>query len=98
MKTMEETYKRYLLWKAEVDKAAQAPENQKVIEQIREKYELDELTDNIRLYQNANLLKGGPDAKKFGWDGLAATKPTANMNDIVYVSVCVQTRKLLCVI
>ena len=67
MKTMEETYKRYLLWKAEVDKAAQAPENQKVIEQIREKYELDELTDNIRLYQNANLLKGGPDAKKFGF-------------------------------
>ena len=67
MKTMEETYKRYLLWKVEVDKAAQAPENQKVIEQIREKYELDELTDNIRLYQNANLLKGGPDAKKFGF-------------------------------
>jgi len=67
MKTMEETYKRYLLWKAEVDKAAQAPENQKILEQIREKYKLDDLTDNVRLYQNANLLKGGPDAKKFGF-------------------------------
>ena len=67
MKSMEETYKRYLLWKAEVDKAAQAPENQKVLEQIREKYKLDDLTDNVRLYQNANLLKGGPDAKKFGF-------------------------------
>jgi hypothetical protein len=67
MKTMEATHNRYLLWKAEVDKAAQAPENQKVIEQIRKKYKLDDLTDNVRLYQNANLLKGGPDAKKFGF-------------------------------
>ncbi len=67
MKTMEETYKRYLLWKAEVDKAAALPENEDVLEQIREKYKLDDLTDNIRLYQNANLLKGGPDAKKFGF-------------------------------
>ena len=67
MKQLEETYQRYLLWKAEVDKAAQAPENQKVIEQIREKYKLDDLTDNVRLYQNADLLKGGPDAKKFGF-------------------------------
>ena len=67
MKTMAETYQRYLLWKAEVDKAAQAPENQQILEQIREKYMLDDLTDNLRLYQNANLLKGKPDAKKFGF-------------------------------
>ena len=67
MKTMAETYQRYLLWKAEVDKAAQAPENQQTLEQIREKYMLDDLTDNLRLYQNANLLKGSPDAKKFGF-------------------------------
>ena len=67
MKTMEETYERYLLWKAEVDRAAQAPENQKFIEQIREKYKLTDLSDNVRLYQNANLLKGIPDAKKFGF-------------------------------
>ena len=67
MHGMEETYGRYLLWKAEVDKAAVAPENQKVIEQIREKYKLTDLTDSVRLYQNANLLKGIPDAKKFGF-------------------------------
>ena len=67
MMTMEETYKRYLLWKAEVDKAAALPENKDVLAQIREKYNLDDLTDNIRLYQSANLLKGGPDAKKFGF-------------------------------
>ena len=67
MTTMEETYKRYLLWKAEVDKAAALPENKDVLAQIREKYKLDDLTDSVRLYQNANLLKGGPDAKKFGF-------------------------------
>ena len=67
MHGMEETYGRYLLWKAGVDKAAVAPENQKVIEQIREKYKLTDLTDSVRLYQNANLLKGIPAAKKFGF-------------------------------
>ena len=67
MKEMEETYKRYLGWKAGVDKAVLAPENQKALEQIRKKYNLTDLTDNIRLYQNANLLKGVPDPKKFGF-------------------------------
>ena len=67
MRKMEETYGRYLLWKAEVDKAALASENQKVIEQIREKYRLTDVIDSVRLYQNANLLKGIPEAKKFGF-------------------------------
>jgi hypothetical protein len=67
MKQMEEAYERYLGWKAGVDKAALAPENQKALEQIRKKHKLADLTDNIRLYQNANLLKGVPDPKKFGF-------------------------------
>ena len=67
MKQMEETYQRYLGWKAGVDKAALAPENQKALEQICKKHKLTDLTDNIRLYQNANLLKGVPDPKKFGF-------------------------------
>ncbi len=67
MAKQEEVQKRYLLWKAEVDKAALLPENEKVLAQIREKYKLDDLTDSIRLYQNTNLLKGVPDAKKFGF-------------------------------
>ena len=65
--TQAETQKRYLQWKAEVDKAALLPENKEVMEQLREKYKLDDLTDSIRLYQNANLLKGVPDAQKFGF-------------------------------
>ena len=36
----EETYQRYLLWKAEVDKAALLPENKKVLAELREKYNL----------------------------------------------------------
>ena len=63
MKTMAETL--YLLWKAEIDKNARL-RNQQTLEQIV-KYMLDDLADNLRLYQNANLLKGSPDAKKFGF-------------------------------
>ena len=67
MKQMEEVQQRYLGWKAGVDKAALAPANQKALEQIRKKYKLTDLTNNLRLYQNANLLKGIPDPKKFGF-------------------------------
>ena len=67
MKEMEETYERYLGWKAGVDKATLSPENREVLEKIREKFKLTDLTDNIRLYQNADLLKGVPDPKKFGF-------------------------------
>ena len=67
MKQMEETYKRYLGWKAGVDKAALAPENREVLAEIRKKFKVTDLTDNVRLYQNANLLKGVPDHKKFGF-------------------------------
>jgi len=67
MAAMEETHKRYLLWKAEVDKAAALPENKDVLEQIRQQYKVDDLTDNLRLYQNADLLQGRPDATTFGF-------------------------------
>jgi hypothetical protein len=70
----EETYQRYLLWKAEVDKAALLPENKKVLAELREKYNLEDLTDSVRLYQNTGLLKGAPDAAKFGFkDGNKAS-------------------------
>ena len=67
MKQLEKTHQRYLGWKAGVDKAALAPENQQALEQIRKKYNLTDLTNSIRLYQNADLLKGVPDAKNFGF-------------------------------
>ncbi|HBP81325.1 MAG TPA: hypothetical protein DD662_02330 [Planctomycetaceae bacterium] len=70
----EEMYQRYLLWKAEVDKAALLPENEQLLAQLREKYNLDDLTNSIRLYQNTGLLKGAPDATKFGFrDGNKAS-------------------------
>ena len=74
---LEETHERYLLWKAEVDKIAFLPENKEALARIREKYDLDEseeLKDHLRLYQNTNLLKGEPDATKFGFrDGNQAS-------------------------
>ena len=70
----EEMYQRYLLWKAEVDKAALLPENEKLLAQLREKYNLDDLTNSIRIYQNTGLLMGAPDATKFGFrDGNKAS-------------------------
>jgi hypothetical protein len=77
MEALEETQERYLKWKAEVDKVAFLPENEEALAQIRKKYDLDEsadLKDHLRLYQNTNLLKGGPDATKFGFrDGNQAS-------------------------
>ena len=74
MAVQEETYERYLKWKAEVDKVAFLPENEEALKQIREKYGIEDLKNNLRLYQNANLLKGAPDATKFGFrDGNQAS-------------------------
>ncbi|MDA8633437.1 DUF1587 domain-containing protein, partial [Verrucomicrobiales bacterium] len=77
MEVLEEQQERYLKWKAEVDKIAFLPENEKALAQIREKYDLDEsidLRDHLRLYQNTNILKGEPDATKFGFrDGNQAS-------------------------
>ena len=67
MKRLEENHQRYLGWKAGVDKAALAPENQQALEQIRKKYNITDWTKSIRLYLNADLLKGTPDAKNFGF-------------------------------
>ena len=67
MARQEETYKRYLLWKTEVDKVAFLPENAEALAKIREKYKVEDLKDSVRLYQNTELLKGTPDATKFGF-------------------------------
>ncbi|MFT6621669.1 MAG: hypothetical protein ACJASX_004590, partial [Limisphaerales bacterium] len=64
---LEETNERYLLWKAEVDKAALAPENRQVMDELRKKFPGLDDKWRLRLYQNADLLKPGPDAQKFGF-------------------------------
>ncbi|MCP4479080.1 MAG: DUF1592 domain-containing protein [Planctomycetaceae bacterium] len=67
MAKQEKTQKRYLLWKAEIDKIAFLSENEEALAQIREKFKIDDLRNNLRLYQNTELLKGAPDATKFGF-------------------------------
>ncbi|MDC0373288.1 DUF1587 domain-containing protein, partial [bacterium] len=67
MAKQEKTQKRYLLWKAEVDKVAFLSENEEALAQIREKFKIDDLRNNLRLYQNTGLLKRAPDATQFGF-------------------------------
>lgn len=66
IKKLEKTYKeKWLPWKQGVDKAAKAPENKEVMAELRKKYPtLD--TDPVRLYRNADRLKGAPDPRDYG--------------------------------
>jgi hypothetical protein len=64
---------RYLDWKAEVDRAAAAPENKKVMAELLKKDPLN-VPPNVQFYKNADMLKGAPRAKDFGFrdEGRAA--------------------------
>ncbi len=74
MRKMKEDYDRFLRWKAEVDKAAAAPENREIMARLRDQYsDLDQ--SPFRLYRNANQLVGAPNSKDFGFkDHNAATQ------------------------
>ena len=67
MRKLEEAHQRYQLWRAEVEKVAAAPENKQVIDQLRKKFPDIDKGSRFRLYQNANLLHGLPDAKQYGF-------------------------------
>ena len=72
MATQEETYKRFLLWKAEVDEAITAPENREIMARIlKENPGYDPSTfpsaGGLRFYRHASELIGAPDPKKFGF-------------------------------
>ena len=79
MRQMEEAYDRFMRWKAGVDKAADAPENRKIMAKIlREnpKFELSAFpaASGFLFYRHAHKLIGAPDPKKFGFrDDNAAT-------------------------
>ena len=67
LKNIEDDLERFLPWKALVDKAALAPENREVMEELREKYPTLDEGPRTRLYYNANLLSGLPQATEFGF-------------------------------
>ena len=65
-KQLAQTRERFLKWKAGFEKALATPENQKRLVELRE--ELPTMTGRPDLiYRYANLFKGTPDPKKFGF-------------------------------
>jgi cytochrome c553 len=67
VKHFEESQERFLRWKTLVDQAAAAPENQSLVAELREKHPEIVKHPDIFIYYHANLLKGCPDPKEFGF-------------------------------
>jgi hypothetical protein len=72
MRQMEETYDRFMRWKAGVDKAAAAPENKKIMATILKENPKFDLSawpsaSAFLFYRHAHKLIGAPDPKKFGF-------------------------------
>ena len=72
MRKMEETYKRFMRWKAGVDKAAAALENREIMATILKanpKFDLSAWpsASAFLFYRHAHELIGAPDPKKFGF-------------------------------
>ena len=79
MRQMKEARDRFMRWKAQVDKAASAPENREIVAEIlREnpKFDLSAFpaAAGFLFYRHAHKLIGSPDPKQFGFrDDNAAT-------------------------
>lgn len=72
MRQMEETYDRFMRWKAGVDLAAAAPENKKIMATILKenpKFDLSSWpsASAFLFYRHAHKLIGAPDPRKFGF-------------------------------
>ena len=72
MRKMEETYERFMRWKAGVDKAAAAPANREIMARILKKNPKFDLTtwpsaSAFLFYRHAHELIGAPDPKAFGF-------------------------------
>ncbi|MGC6456819.1 MAG: DUF1592 domain-containing protein [Akkermansiaceae bacterium] len=66
IKRLEDTYKKkWLPWKEGVDKAAKAPENQKIVAALRKKHPDYDSNPTLK-YRMAEVLKGAPDPRNYG--------------------------------
>ena len=66
IKRLEDNYKeKWLAWKKEVDKAAEAAENQEIVATLRKQH-ADYDSDPLLKYRKADLLKGAPDPRDYG--------------------------------
>ena len=66
VKELDDQRARYMAWRAGVDRAAAAPENKKVMAELLKKDPLN-VPPNVQFYKNAEMLKGAPSAKDFGF-------------------------------
>ncbi|WP_145368155.1 DUF1592 domain-containing protein [Maioricimonas rarisocia] len=72
MERLEETYDRFMRWKAGVDKAAAAPENREIVAEILKENPKLDLSDwpspaAFQFYRHAHKLIGAPDPTEFGF-------------------------------
>lgn len=72
MRQLEASYERFMRWKAGVDKAAAAPENQAIMAKILKENPKLDLTNwpsasAFLFYRHAHNLKGAPDPRAFGF-------------------------------
>ncbi len=82
---IEKTQAQYTLWKTEVDKIKDTPENKAIIAEIRKKE--PSIDHPIHFYRYADHFKGAPNAKDFGFIDSAkafSKGPTQDRADLAY--------------
>jgi hypothetical protein len=83
IKELDEQHARFLAWKAGVDRAAAAPENKEVLAELLKK-DPKNVPPNVQFYRNAELLKGAPSPKDYGFRDVGRAAFSNNSTNRVY--------------
>ncbi len=83
IKELDDQRARFLAWKAGVDRAAAAPENKEVLAELRKKNPKN-VPPNVEFYRNAELLKGAPNPKDYGFRDVGRAAFSNSSTDRVY--------------
>ena len=83
IKELDDQRARYLVWKAGVDRAAAAPENKAVMAELLEK-DPKNVPPNVQFYRNAEMLKGAPNPKDYGFRDVGRAAFAYSSGDRVY--------------
>ena len=83
VKELDDQRARYMAWRAGVDRAAAAPENKAVMAELLKK-DPKNVPPNVEFYRNAELLKGAPNAKDYGFRDVGRAAFANSSTDRVY--------------
>ena len=83
IKELDDQRARYMAWRVGVDRAAAAPENKEVMAELLKKHPKN-VPPNIEFYRNAEMLKGAPSAKDFGFRDVGRAAFATLSTDRVY--------------